>query len=104
MAETNFTEKTQVNLTEKTQVKLTISSWYHVMVIVGVIVAIYFGLRQDVTTAISTSAKNAEDLRTAQQSIMDMRLDVQRINDNITWFRQQYEQDMKRYVRETPTR
>lgn len=89
-------------LTEKTPIRLTISSWYHVFVILVVITGIYFGLRQDVINAVSQGAQNAKDIQAAQQSIIEMRLDVQSIKDNVVYFRQQYEQDMKRYVRETP--
>lgn len=91
-------------VSEKTKIALTVSSWYHVLVIVGVMFAIYFGLRQDVSMAIASGAKNAEDLRSAQQSIMEMRLDVQSIKDNVLYFRQQYETDMKRYIRDTPSK
>ena len=91
-------------LNEKTQVRLAISSWYHVLVIVAVIISIYFSLRNDVSNAIMQSAQNQADLRAAQQSIMDMRLDVQSIKDNVVYFRAQYEQDMKKYVRDTPAR
>lgn len=91
-------------LSERTSVKLSISSWYHVLVIVGVIVGIYFSLRQDVANAIAQGAQNAQDIQAANKTIMEMRLDVQRANDNLLYFRQQYEQDMKRYIRDAPIR
>lgn len=89
-------------ITEKSVVKLTISSWFHVVVILATIVGIYFAIRNDVSLAIAQSNQNAQDLKAAQQSIVDMRMDVRAVKDNVDWFRQQYERDMSRYIRNTP--
>lgn len=94
----------QPSITEKTSIKLTISSWYHVLAILATIIGIYFAIRQDVSAAIVQSKENADGLKNAQQSIVEMRMDVRAVKDNIDWFRQQYERDMSRYIRDTPTK
>jgi hypothetical protein len=92
------------NITEKTSVKLTISSWYHVTVILATIIGLYFAVRTDVQAAVSLGSQNATELKNAQENIIQMRMDIRRVSDNVDWFRQQYERDMSKYIRDTPTK
>jgi hypothetical protein len=93
-----------IALTEKSTLKLTISSWYHVLAIIGTIVALYFGIRTDVQAAIQMGVANASEIKNEQESIVQVRMDVRRVSDNIDWFRQQYERDMTKYIREPGTK
>lgn len=97
-------EAPKLLLTEKSSIKLTISSWYHVIVILGTIIGLYFAVRGDVQAAVTIGSQNAQDLKNAQESIVQMRMDIRRVSDNVDWFRQQYERDMSKYIREPEKR
>lgn len=97
-------EERTMLLTDKSTIKLTISSWYHVLVILGTIIGLYFAVRSDVQAAVSLGVSNADQLKAAQESIIQMRMDIRRVSDNVDWFRQQYERDMSKYIREPEKR
>ena len=91
-------------ISEKSTIKLTISSWYHVLVILATIIGLYFAVRTDVQAAVTLGSQNAQDLKNAQESIIQMRMDIRRVSDNVDWFRQQYERDMQKYIRDPEKR
>ncbi len=93
-----------VTINENARVSLSISSWWHVAVIIGTIFFCYFGLKAQVDKAIDQSSTAASQSQRNNDQIMQMQGDIRAINDNVGWFRKQYEQDMSRYIRDTPKR
>lgn len=90
-------------INEKTLITLSISSWSHVAVLIATLVGIYFMLRSDVQAATTAGKQNQQDIAIAQGVIQEMRMDVRSIQENLNWFRKQYEADMARYIRDAPS-
>lgn len=83
-------------ITEQTKVVLSISSWYHVIVILGVIVTIYFSLRADVSEAIRLGSENALTIKESQKSIYDLQMES--IRSRVVLDR--LDRTMDKYIRE----
>jgi len=91
-------------INEKTSISLSISSWWHVVVIVGFMVACYYGLEARADEAVRLSQTTAAEQKTTQEKVNSMQMDIRSVADDVKWFRQQYERDMSRYVRDTPAK
>lgn len=83
-------------VSEETRIVLSISSWYHVMVILGVIVAMYFSLRADVAEAIAMGAQNAITIKDSQKAIYDLQIESTRNRTVLD----RLDRTMDRYVRD----
>lgn len=83
-------------LTEKTQISLTISSWWHVVIIVGTIIACYFGLQAKTDEALSMSRDTAAKQAILSDQLHGLQMNIQSITDNVKYFREQYERDKGR--------
>jgi tRNA C32,U32 (ribose-2'-O)-methylase TrmJ len=90
------------SVSERTTINLTISSWWHVAVIIAVIVGCYFGLKSDTNEALAMSKATAADERATQEKVNSMQMDIRSVADDVKWFRGQYERDMNRFIREQP--
>lgn len=90
------------SISEKTSISLTISSWWQVMVIVAFMVACYYGLEAKADQAVKLSESTASEQRATQEKVNSMQMDIRSVADDVKWFRQQYERDMSRYVRDPP--
>lgn len=92
---------TMAGINEKTIVRLSISSWIHVIVIlvtmVSTVVWLYSRISTDVAAAIQQSAENAKGLADSNRTILQMQMELK-------FFHEQYEKDMQRYIRDTPSR
>jgi len=91
-------------ISEKTTINLSISSWWHVIVIVGFMVACYFGLEAKADQAVKLSESTAVEQKATTDRVNAMQMDIRSVADDVKWFRLQYEKDMSRYVRETPSK
>jgi hypothetical protein len=92
------------SVSEKTTINLSISSWWHVAVIIVVIVSCYFGLKADTDRAVSLSNATANQQRLTDEKVNSMQMDIRSVADDVKWFRQQYERDMSKYIRDSPKR
>lgn len=88
------------DFSERTKIQLTISSWYHVMVIVGAMAAIYFGLRYDVKDSIRIGTENAQTIRQLGADVNDLKYGFIRQEDDLKNFHNTYERDFNKYIRE----
>lgn len=91
-------------ISEKTSISLTITSWWHVAVILTVVVGCYFGLKADTDKAIALSNATAEQQKITAEKVNSMQMDIRSVADDVKWFRSQYERDMNKFIRELPER
>lgn len=84
------------SVTPRTVVALTISSWFHVFVIIGTICGLYFAIRADVGAAMAQSQRNSDDIKESQHTIVELKLGITSIQQDVQWFRRQYELDSQR--------
>lgn len=85
---------------DRTKINLSISSWWHVLVIVVVIAGTFFNLRAELTSTKAQSEKNAVDLVETQKALFEVKMYMQSISDNVKYFREQYDRDMSKYIRD----
>lgn len=89
-------------LTEKTTLKLPVSSWWQLFLVVATFLTCYFNLQAMVQRTKEQSEKNAIDIVQTQSTMIEMKMDVKSIADDLKYFRLQYDRDMNKYIRETP--
>ncbi len=88
------------SITEKTTINLSISSWWHVLIIVGVIVSCYFGLEAKADQAVKLSEDTARKQEVLSEKLQNLNMNIQSITDNVKYFREAYERDMSKYIRD----
>ncbi len=87
-------------INEDTKFSLAISSWWHVVVIVAVILGCYFGLKADTDKAVAMSMATSEAQKEQAVQVNQMQMNIQSVADDVKWFRQTYERDMNHYIRD----
>lgn len=96
----NDEEQSTMRLSEATRIQLSVSSWLHVVLLIITIVSCYFGLQASISNAVQTSAKNTADILAVQQEQFGQKMQMQQVLDDLKYFRQQYNDDMNKYVRD----
>lgn len=93
-----------ITINENAKLSLSISSWWHVVVIIIAMCACYFGLQAKMEKAIDQSTLALDQSTKNNDQIMLMQSDIRSVREDVGWFRKQYEQDMARYIRDSPKR
>lgn len=79
--------------------KFPVTSWIHVILIIVTIISCYFGLSSSITSAVAQTAKNTTDITVIQGAIQGIEMSNQKMEDDLTYFHKQYDQDMNKYIR-----
>lgn len=75
-------------------------------IIVGIVslVSFFIYMRAELTSLRAENTQTQRDIKELQTQNLEMRMNMITLQDNIKYFREAYERDMNKYIRDNPRR